>query len=290
MTITTLKIIALILMTIDHIGSMLFPDVMWLGYIGRLSAPIFIFCVTEAMKHTHNQKKYLIKLFGFSLIATSLFYMAMLINFCITGEMHRIGLNVTGLLFQGALLIYIIEAVRQKNDKWQLQLVLYVVYQLVMKLVYTPILQHDFGYEVWLKGPLSSIYSGGGILWIALFLVFYYSKQKTAINYIIYCVLFWFVRVSMIFARIGVRLEFYEGKYGLKIISDIYQFIFRGILGLNTRFPISYGSDCQWLMVFSVIFIMFYNGQYGKGIKKLFYVYYPLHIIVLYFLKQVFIG
>lgn len=290
MTITTLKIIALILMTIDHIGMMLFPDIMWLRYIGRLSAPIFVFCVTEAMRHTHNQKRYLIKLFGFSLTTTFLFYVAMLINFCITGEMSEIPTNVTGLLFQGALLIYIIEAVRQKNDKWQLQLVLYVVYQLVMKLVYTPILQHDFGYEVWLKGPLSSIYSGGGILWIALFLVFYYSKQKTAINYIIYCVLFWFVRVSMIFARIGVRLEFYEGKYGLKIISDIYQFIFRGILGLNTRFPISYGSDCQWLMVFSVIFIMFYNGQYGKGIKKLFYVYYPLHIIVLYFLKQVFIG
>lgn len=224
------------------------------------------------------------------MITTFLFYMAMLANFCITGKMYCIDLNVTGLLFQGALLIYIIETVRQNNDKWQLQLVLYVIYQLVMKLLYTPILQHDFGYEVWLVVPLSSIYSGGGILWIALFLVFYYSKQKTAINYIIYCVLFWFVRVSMIFARIGVRLEFYESKYGLKIISDIYQFIFKDILGLNTRLPISYGSDCQWLMIFSVIFIMFYNGQYGKGIKKLFYVYYPLHIVVLYFLEQVFIG
>ena len=289
MTITTLKIIALILMTIDHIGSMLFPDVMWLGYIGRLSAPIFIFCITEAMRHTHDQKKYLIKLFGFSLITTFLFYAAMMVNFCMMGEMHRIGLNVTGLLFQGALLIYIIEAVRQKKDKWQILLVIYVIYQLMMKLLYTPILQHDFGYEVWLVGPLSSIYSGGGILWIALFLVFYYSKQRMAINYIIYCVLFWFVRVSMIFAKIGVRLEFYGSKYGLKIISDIYQFIFRGILGLNTRFPISYGSDYQWLMVFSVIFIMLYNGQYGKGMKKLFYVYYPLHIIVLYFVEQIFI-
>lgn len=83
MTITTLKVIALILMTIDHIGSFIFPDVMWLRYIGRLSAPLFIFCVTEAMRHTCNQRKYLI---------------------------------------QGTLLIYVIEAVRQKKDKWQLQL------------------------------------------------------------------------------------------------------------------------------------------------------------------------
>ncbi|MCM1468533.1 MAG: conjugal transfer protein TraX [Alistipes sp.] len=270
-------------MTIDHIGSILFPDIMWLRYIGRLSAPIFVFCVTEAMRHTKDQKKYLIKLFGFSLITTFLFYAAMLVNFCMTGIMYPINSNVTGLLFQGALLIYIIEAVRKKKDKWQLQLVLYIIYQLVMRVLYIPIAQHSFGYEIWLEGPLSSIYSGG-VLWIALFLVFYYSKEKTAINYIIYCVLVSFVRATVLFAKIGVRLQFYGSKYGLKIISDVYQFVFGGILGLNTTVPVNHSSNCQWLMVFSVIFIMLYNGQYGKGMKKLFYVYYPLHMIVLYFL------
>lgn len=290
MTITTLKVIALILMSIDHIGMMIFPDVMWLRYIGRLSAPIFIFCVTEAMHNTQNQKKYLVRLFSFSLITSFLFYMAMLVNFCRIGQLHSIGTNITGMLFQGALLIYVIEAVRQKKDKWQLLLFGYIVYQIVMRQLYTPILQLDFGYEVWLEGPLSCIYTGGGVLWIALFLVFYYSKHRMAVNYIVYCVIFWYIRASYIFARIGVRLQFYESKlqsYGFKILSGIYEFIFRGVLGLNTRIARDFDvHDCQWLMVFSIIFIMLYNGKYGKGMKKLFYIYYPLHIIVLYFISE----
>ena len=136
MTITSLKIAALILMTIDHIGTLVFPHVMWMGYLGRLSAPIFVFCVTEAMRNTSSQKKYLVKLFGFSLVTTFLFYITMLVNFCLTGQMSRIPLNVTGLLFQGALLIYIIEAVRQKKDKWQLSMTFLHLYFRRIKLFF----------------------------------------------------------------------------------------------------------------------------------------------------------
>ena len=38
-----IKLIALILMTIDHIGEFLFPQCDLLGYIGRLSAPLFLY-------------------------------------------------------------------------------------------------------------------------------------------------------------------------------------------------------------------------------------------------------
>lgn len=283
MTITSLKIIALILMTIDHIGVLIFPETEWLRYIGRLSAPIFVFCVTEAMRNTSNQKKYLGKLFGFSLVTTFLFYMAMLVDFCLTGKMSEIPLNITGLLFQGALLIYIIEAVRQKKDKWQWLILGYIIYQCIMKQLYEPILHCGFGYQVWLNGPLSHF--GGA--WMALFPIFYYSKKHMAFNYVIYCILYWFVRVSSIFAKVGVGLDF----YGPKAISIIYRFIFTKILGFNTTIYVNHSlHDYQWLMIFSVIFIMLYNGKYGKGLKKLFYVYYPLHIIVLYFIGQYAVG
>lgn len=290
MTITSLKIAALILMTIDHIGEFVFPQVEWLRYIGRLSAPIFVFCVTEAMKNTSNQKKYLVKLFGFSQVTTFLFYITMLVNFCLTGQMSRIPLNVTGLLFQGALLIYIIEAVRQKKDKWQWFLLAYVFYQIIMNVLQQLILQANFGYEIWITGPISSIRTAD-VLWIILFLVFYYSKQRTTENYIIYCIVVWLIGAFHIFARIGARLQFYGSKYGFKIASDIYQLVFGKFLGLNTMVIRGISlHDYQWLMVFSIIFIMFYNGKYGRGMKKLFYVYYPLHIIVLYFVGQYIAG
>ena len=42
-----IKLIALILMTIDHIGEFLFPQCDLLGYIGRLSAPLFLYFMLE---------------------------------------------------------------------------------------------------------------------------------------------------------------------------------------------------------------------------------------------------
>ena len=42
-----IKLIALILMTIDHIGEFLFPQCDLLGYIGRLSAPLFLYILSS---------------------------------------------------------------------------------------------------------------------------------------------------------------------------------------------------------------------------------------------------
>ena len=61
-----LKLIALVIMTIDHIyyfGCSLtdMPEIMTL--IGRIAAPIFVFFVTEGFVHTHSRGKYLLRLY-----------------------------------------------------------------------------------------------------------------------------------------------------------------------------------------------------------------------------------
>ena len=61
-----LKLIALIIMTIDHIyyfGCSLadMPEIMTL--IGRIAAPIFVFFVTEGFAHTHSRGRYLLRLY-----------------------------------------------------------------------------------------------------------------------------------------------------------------------------------------------------------------------------------
>ena len=35
-------------------------------------------------------------------------------------------------------------------------------------------------------------------------------------------------------------------------------------------------------MIFAAVPIALYNGERGKGIKNFFYIYYPLHIGILY--------
>lgn len=55
-----LKLLAVIAMTIDHIGAYLFPGVLWMRLAGRLAFPIFAFMVGEGARHTRNLRRYLL--------------------------------------------------------------------------------------------------------------------------------------------------------------------------------------------------------------------------------------
>lgn len=63
MKIFTIKIIALILMLIDHIGEF-FPDSpIWFRWLGRIAAPLFFYALAVGFQHTRNRKKYLLRLY-----------------------------------------------------------------------------------------------------------------------------------------------------------------------------------------------------------------------------------
>ncbi|NLZ68156.1 MAG: conjugal transfer protein TraX [Spirochaetales bacterium] len=70
-----LKLIAIVAMTLDHLSWVIWPNyptIWWIVLIhifGRLAAPIFWFSVVEGYTHTHNLKKYIARLFVFSIIA-----------------------------------------------------------------------------------------------------------------------------------------------------------------------------------------------------------------------------
>lgn len=54
-----LKLIALVTMTLDHIGHYLFPHLLLLRLVGRLAMPIYAFFIAEGCRHTRSMAGYL---------------------------------------------------------------------------------------------------------------------------------------------------------------------------------------------------------------------------------------
>ena len=66
---STLKLIAIIAMLIDHVGAGIFPYIWWYRYIGRLTMPIMCFFIAEGFQKTSNVKAYAVRLLIFALLS-----------------------------------------------------------------------------------------------------------------------------------------------------------------------------------------------------------------------------
>ena len=63
-----LKIIACITMLIDHAGLLLYPNLLLLRYIGRISMPLFAFLIAEGCLHTRSKLRYFLSIFSMASI------------------------------------------------------------------------------------------------------------------------------------------------------------------------------------------------------------------------------
>ena len=75
LTSSGLKWAALILMVLDHVHYFFgftgwIPE--WCSMLGRLSAPLFLFCAVEGFTHTRSRKKYFLRVYGLSVLMTGL--------------------------------------------------------------------------------------------------------------------------------------------------------------------------------------------------------------------------
>ena len=127
-----LKLIACISMLLDHAGVLLFPEITWLRYIGRLAMPIFAFFIAEGCRHTKNKVRYFLQIFVLGIVCQAVYIISDLIN----GGVTQIYLNV---LFTLALSIPLccifIEIEMAKNKKTLIRafyISLFVIYLLAI--------------------------------------------------------------------------------------------------------------------------------------------------------------
>ena len=72
-----LKCIAMITMTVDHVGLMLFPRLLILRIIGRLAFPIYAYMIAEGCIHTRSLPRYLLSLGSMGFVCQLVYFFAM---------------------------------------------------------------------------------------------------------------------------------------------------------------------------------------------------------------------
>ncbi len=77
MTNNQLKFLALLSMTLDHIGVQLLPQYPILRILGRFALPIFAYMIAEGCAHTHDRRRYLLQMAGLALGCQLVYFFAM---------------------------------------------------------------------------------------------------------------------------------------------------------------------------------------------------------------------
>ena len=102
-----LKILALVCMTLDHIGLILLPQYTFLRVIGRLAFPIFAWMIAEGCRHTRNMGKYLV----------SITVVGVLYQLEFTLLIHSLKMNIMLTFAMSVGLCWLLKAAREKGSK-----------------------------------------------------------------------------------------------------------------------------------------------------------------------------
>lgn len=232
-----LKIIAIIAMTIDHIADLLYPGMPnnivsnILHIIGRLTAPIMFFFICEGFHYTKNLKKYLTRLFVFSIISHFAYCFAFGINYIpfSSGNIFN-QTSIMWTLFWSVVALYIVYG-NTKLKEWQKWLLI-----ILLNII-----------------TFSSDWSS-----IGLMIILSMYEHKGNLNKQMTNMMFWTLIYSL------VSFIFVNKVYGI----------------------------IQLFVIIVYPLLKMYNGTTGnnKFMKWFFYIYYPLHLVIIGILRIIIHG
>lgn len=234
---SSLKIIAVCFMLLDHFGQIvlkngivlnapysLFTDEQFFillfvvnacHIVGRIAFPIFCFLMVEGFLHTHNLKKYFLNLSIFALISEPIYDLAN------TGRLFS--LEQQNVMFSLLLGLTVLTIIRKFNNNFPVS---------IMVIAAGAYISYLCNLDGWYYG----------ILLISIFYLFHNTSIKYAVS-----------AVTMYVCGLDFSIHGLIDPYFL----------------------------CA---VFSLLLIYLYNGERGMKIKYFFYIFYPMHFLVLFFI------
>lgn len=281
MNIFQLKLLAAFLMVLDHIH-IFFPETpIFFDYIGSLAIPLFVFALVEGIKHTRDLKRYFLRLYVFSIFMQ---VNANLMDFEV-GNSIRIFVILL-------ILIVLLERYQSKQPLKNKGLWLFVAYQalaVVLNIVALNLTELDDALLLLINTVFATAFlADGGYFFVLIGLIFYYAYhdfKKLAFLFT------GFVSVNMIFFNTPLLRIIFNGLSGINgILADIFYGLFEVVIGWDILFyNTSPLSNIMWMGVFSLFVLYFYDGSFFKSNlfqKYFFYIFYPTHLWVLYFLAN----
>ena len=215
-----IKLIAVITMTIDHIGAALLPQYLFLRIIGRLAFPVYCYMIVNGLFYTKNCGKYVLRLLMSAFVSEVFFDLAFYGE--VINKNHQ---NVFFTLAIGLGVIALIEKLR---------------------------LRYGMEYTILVSAADIIIVTAG-------------------------CFLAYLMKTDYSFYGVLMIYGFYSFRFNA-VISCVFQVFINMILG-----------GVQIFAILSLVPICMYNGEKGKledKAKWLFYVYYPIHLGLIFVIKK----
>lgn len=294
MSVTMLKRIALVAMVINYIGAFIPGTPVWFQWIGRLAAPLFFYAMAWSLDKTSNKKLYFKRLYVCSVLMAVINLILSLIAQR-TGLVTAVTSNIFATLFAGAFFIEVLEyGHKHPRRKWRMWII-YGVWQIAVAGLWAVL------YElVEIPYAILNLFSAvcgnaltceGAFLYVLMGALFYYTKKdrrKLAIGYVLLSLVFFLNSAFGIWGRIfmlvgsDVLVVFMEVMTGLMLWGASFRPVFDLTHMLN--------SDFQWMMIFALPLLLSCNGKRGRYKKYFYYIFYPVHVYLLWFLGVVVLG
>lgn len=266
-----LKYIALFSMVLDHIHYFFgftgrIP--IWFSWVGRIAAPLFLFCLVEGFIHTHDRKKYFLKVYVIAVIMG-------LIQFgfynVLSGFVRGDGfIPANAMLSSFVILMVVMQGMDMIAHK--------KIFRGLLLALVPILLPYIFNLAVYM--PLMNSGNSTGLF------------VANLINYSVLPLHTFIVdggTMTLIGGMILFGFSYLKNKkiriYAYLVFELFAGFVLVGLMmgGLNSK--VLFFEAYEWMSIFAVPLMLCYNGERGKGNARFFYFFYPAHVYILYALS-----